>query len=167
MGRAIYGCTKCKKTFGRRYNADRHNLQMHNEMAVVYNKETDQISNKGKVNKSPSSLATNTNNKTDEEKIFKIFEKISPLIDELDVLLSTFDPANRIKMLSDVIISSLISLNPVHSIKGYLSYYRSLIGINKASAFVAASENIPLNQAKEKLKTIILVAPYSKDKYNK
>ena len=132
MGRGKYGCTMCKKTFPRRYNADRHNLQIHNEMAIVYNKENDEISNKCKVNKSSPTLTTDTNSKTDEEKIFKIFEKISPFIDELDVLLSTFDPANRIKILSDVITSSLISLNPVHSIKGYLNYYHSLIGINKS-----------------------------------
>lgn len=137
-------------------------------MAIVFNKENDEISNKCKVNKSPSpTLTADTNNKTDEEKIFKIFEKISPFIDEMDVLLSTFDPANRIKILSDVITSSLISLNPVHSIKEYLNYYHSLIGINKASAFVAASKNIPLNESKEMLKTLILTAPYFKNKFKK
>jgi hypothetical protein len=56
MGRGIYGCTMCKKTFPRRYNADRHNLQIHNEMAIVYNKDTGWRSDMTKEIKSQSSL---------------------------------------------------------------------------------------------------------------
>ncbi len=48
MGKAIYRCTNCKKTFGRKYNAERHNTDIHYEMAVIYNKENDWVSNKGK-----------------------------------------------------------------------------------------------------------------------
>jgi hypothetical protein len=43
----LYGC---KNTFGRKYNAERHNITIHNEMAVIYNKETDLVSNKRKIN---------------------------------------------------------------------------------------------------------------------
>jgi hypothetical protein len=40
-----YACTACKKTFSRKYNAERHNKIVHDEMAIVYNKETDWRSN--------------------------------------------------------------------------------------------------------------------------
>src|SRR3989337_160833 len=46
MGKAIYGCTSCRKTFSRKYNAERHNKDIHNEMAVIYNKENDWVSKK-------------------------------------------------------------------------------------------------------------------------
>lgn len=48
MGKAIYRCTNCKKTFGRKYNAERHNRDMHNELAVIYAKENGWVSNKRK-----------------------------------------------------------------------------------------------------------------------
>jgi hypothetical protein len=206
MARKIYECTNCKKTFTRRANADRHNIAIHNEMAVIYNKETVGVSNKRKINmpspsSSPSSSSTisldidnNNNNtinipkpnnfnlkdfeyrdpyskiaKTDEEKVFKIFEKISPLIDELDTLLiSTYiQNINRTQILASVIISSLTSQNPVKSIKNHINFYRSFIGIKKASGFVALSQNIPPDKAQSMLATIILTAPYSKNKFDK
>jgi len=40
-----YACTSCKKTFSRKFNAERHNKIVHDEMAIIYNKETDWISN--------------------------------------------------------------------------------------------------------------------------
>jgi hypothetical protein len=143
MARKIFECTNCKKTFSRKYNADSHNISIHNEMAVIYNKDADWISNKRKINvsssptisldtdnhnttttKIPKSNNTNLNDfeyrdpyskiaKTDEEKVYKIFEKISPLIDELDTLLiSTYiQNINRTQILASVIISSLTSQN--------------------------------------------------------
>ena len=46
----IYACTSCKKTFSRKFNAERHNKIVHEEMAMVYNKENDWKSN---IKKSP------------------------------------------------------------------------------------------------------------------
>ena len=40
MPKKIYGCTDCDKTFSRKYNAERHNETIHNQMAKIYNKET-------------------------------------------------------------------------------------------------------------------------------
>jgi hypothetical protein len=45
--------------------------------------------------------------------------------------------------------------------------HRSTKGIKKASGFVTLSQNIPLEQAQLMLKSIILAAPYSKNKFNK
>ncbi len=220
MVKNAYACTGCKRTFGRKYNAERHNISIHNEMAVIYNKETDWVSNKRKTNEnlqhdfsssppssppqSSSTLSTSfsytkstspsdTDNKkvvskpqndflndfnfennnseinknTDIEKIFKIFEKISPLIDELDTQLSTYKiPEERIKILSESIISALSSSNPVQTLKEIIKLHHTTIGIKKASGFVAITRKIPLDKARSMLATIILTAPYSKNKFD-
>jgi|tagenome__1003787_1003787.scaffolds.fasta_scaffold20704187_1 hypothetical protein len=36
----IYACISCKKTFSRKFKADRHNNIVHEEMAIIFNKET-------------------------------------------------------------------------------------------------------------------------------
>ena len=225
MVKKTYACTGCKKTFSRKYNAERHNKLKHAEMAVVYNKETDWISNKRKTNvdiqpdssssltslsssehqstapQSPTSFSYTTstsisdnhdnkntiskpyhdfrkdfkledqnaemNKNTDIDIIFKIFEKISPLMDELDTQLSTYKiPEERIKILSESIISALSSYNPVQSFKEIIKLHRSTMGIKKASGYVAFSHNISLDKAQSILATIILTAPYSKNKFD-
>jgi hypothetical protein len=40
------------------------------------------------------------------------------------------------------------------------------MGFKKASGFVALSYNIPLDNAQSMLATIILIAPYSKNKFD-
>src|SRR3954470_9098343 len=73
-----YACTSCKKTFSRKFNAERHNKIVHDEMAMVYNKETDWKSNIKKSSfkssntidhtikstSSPSTLKSDRNNDT-------------------------------------------------------------------------------------------------------
>ena len=73
MGRGIYGCTKCKKTFPRRYNAERHNKLIHDEMAIVFNKDTGWRSDTTKEIKSqsspfPSSSISSSKTPTDSTK---------------------------------------------------------------------------------------------------
>jgi hypothetical protein len=41
------------------------------------------------------------------------------------------------------------------------------MGFKKASGFVALSHNIPLNKTQLMLKSIILAAPYSRNKFDK
>ncbi|HEY6534325.1 MAG TPA: hypothetical protein VIY08_00725 [Candidatus Nitrosocosmicus sp.] len=97
-----------------------------------------------------------------------MFEKISPLIDEIDKQLSSYqDPFNKIKTLSELIILGLASSNPVKALKETRDLQRSLIGFNRASAFIAISRSIPKKDAQLLLQSIILAAPYSKNKFNK
>ncbi len=35
-----YRCTNCKRTTTRKYNAERHNKIVHNEMAILHNDKT-------------------------------------------------------------------------------------------------------------------------------
>jgi hypothetical protein len=55
-----YACTSCKKTFSRKFNAERHNKIVHEEMAMVYNKETDWKSNIKKSSLKSSTIIDHT-----------------------------------------------------------------------------------------------------------
>ena len=86
-------------------------------------------------------------------------------MDEMDSLLLTFNPANRINILSNIIITSLTSPNPVTALKDYINFYRIVIGIEKASIIVAASQGISKDAAKIILKSFINNSQYSKNKF--
>jgi len=219
MVKKVYHCTKCEKTFSRKFNAERHNELKHNSLAIIYNKETNWTSSKRRTkpsinhlkngqssNSSNRSSYANTTSTTEKEAtsnnssennkfethskiskefnfnginseikeenifetVFKIFEKISPLIDEIDKQLSSYqDPFNKMKTLSELIIFVLASSNPVKALKEARDLQRSLIGFNKASEFIAISRSISKKNAQLLLQSIILAAPYSKNKFNK
>ena len=60
MGKDAYRCTGCTKTFSRKSNAERHNRLIHNEMAIVFNKESGWRSIKNKESKSPSPTSSSS-----------------------------------------------------------------------------------------------------------
>jgi hypothetical protein len=212
MTKKIYSCTGCNKTFSRKYNAERHNETIHNQMAKIYNKETEWESNKKKTNNAyqpqqdslllqpsipPSNTTTmssnienqnNSNNilnpmakpskdfdlldslasiynKKEIEETFKILGKMLPFMDEMDSLLLTFNPKNRINILSQVIISSLTSPNPVTALKDYINFFRIVIGVEKASTIISQSQRISKEQAKIVVKSFISSVPFSKNKF--
>jgi hypothetical protein len=209
MGKAIYGCTNCRKTFSRKYNAERHNTYIHNEMAVIYNKENNWVSKKRKIGNVATStvgatpistIATenssmDNNNKTSKkeipqnsnfnfkdfarnskensgddtnvdnklDKFLKFIEKLMPLVIELDTLLTSYKkPGERIKIVSDAIIQSLIAHDPFISIKEKISFHRTEFGLLKAYGYIALSENTSPQQAEKKLKLLVWNSPYFK-----
>ncbi|HXS59975.1 MAG TPA: hypothetical protein VN703_04115, partial [Candidatus Sulfopaludibacter sp.] len=97
---------------------------------------------------------------------FKILGKMLPFMDEMDSLLLTFNPKNRIDILANVIISSLTSGNPVRALKDHINFYRIIIGIEKASTIVATSQGIPKDAPKIFLKSCINTSEYSKTNFN-
>jgi hypothetical protein len=60
MGKALYRCTNCGQTFSRKWNAERHNSQKHDEMAIVYNKESKWRSHTGKEGTATFTTTTTT-----------------------------------------------------------------------------------------------------------
>lgn len=86
----------------------------------------------------------------DLNRFFKIFEKLMPLVDELDMILrENKDNKERIKILSDTIIQSLMSPNPFKFVKETTRVHRTEVGIVKAYGYIALSENISPEQAKQ------------------
>lgn len=186
MGKAIYKCSICKKTFSRKSNAERHNIDIHNEMAVIYNKENELVSDNRTITTKNTEAVTlsrgfNINafktsylkpssvdeDATDEEKVLKVFGKMLPLVEELDKGLSDLPHAERINRVAELIILSLSSPNPFRLIKNAINFHQTIAGMKKASYFVAASKKISPAQAQEILRTSIMNAPYFKNKpYN-
>jgi hypothetical protein len=68
MPKKIYACKYCNKTFSRKYNVERHNEKIHNQMANIYDKQTGWISDNINIDDTfqaqqssfPSSLSLNT-----------------------------------------------------------------------------------------------------------
>jgi hypothetical protein len=88
------------------------------------------------------------------------------LIGEFDTLLTKYEPdPERKKILSNAMGLSLATSTPVCSFKDTIKYYRVTKDMEKVTSYVAESQNITPNQAKEMLKSIILAAPYSRDKF--
>jgi hypothetical protein len=75
-----------------------------------------------------------------------------PFMDEMDSLLSTFNPKNRIDILSQVIVSSLTSLNPKSALKDYINFFRTVIAIEKASTIKSQSQRISKDEVKNNIK---------------
>ena len=190
MGRDLYSCTGCKKTFGRRYNAERHNKQVHDEMAIVYDNKTNRVSDKRTMaSKRTSAAGSNSmdigeeanrfsinslkttysesstdKDNDDEKKISKVFEKMLPLIEELDSRLSGVPAEKRIDTVGQLIMSSLMTSNPFKAMRDAINLRNSIKGMEKASYFVAASRKISAAQAQELLRLTVLHAPYFKNK---
>ena len=85
----------------------------------------------------------------------------------MDSLLLAFNPKNRKDILSNVIVSSLTSLNPVSALKDHINFFRTLIGIEKTSTIIANSQNISKDEYKITLKACISSVPYYKNKFKK
>lgn len=211
MGKANYRCTYCHKTFSRKSNANRHNTDIHNELALIHNIENDWASNKRKTDvidpstvgpNSTQTVATgisslyNNNNKTRSEdkpqnpnsifkdlvhnnednsgadtnadikladKFLKFFEKLMPLVNELDILLKSYKKQDEIaKIISDTITLSMMSQDPFKVIKDTIIVHKAEIGFIKASGSIALSDNISPHQAKIKLKALAWNSPYFK-----
>ncbi len=85
------------------------------------------------------------------------------MIEELDALLTKYkQPAETIKILSDTVTQSLMAPNPFKFIKDTIVTHRAGFGFEKASVYVAFSENITPQQAKTKLKVLAWNSPYLK-----
>lgn len=77
------------------------------------------------------------------------------MIDELDALLTKYDPdPERKKIISNIIGLSFTTSTPVRSLKDTINYYRVTKGMEKVTSYVAESQNITQNQAKEMLKQL-------------
>lgn len=108
-----------------------------------------------------SGTDANVDNKA--EKFFKFFEKLMPLVNELDILLKSYKKQDEIaKIISETITQSIISSNSFKFVKDTIVVHKAELGFIKASGYIALSDNISLHQAKIKLKALAWNSPYFK-----
>jgi hypothetical protein len=159
-------------------------------MAIVYDNKTNGLSDKGTMASKMASIAVPNSmgigeeanrftinplktthsessidkDNNDEEKISKVFGKMLPLIEELESLLSDTPTAERTGIVGQIIMTSLMTSNPVKAMRDAINFHNSIKGTKKASHLVAAWKNIPPVQAQELLRSTIMNAPYFKRK---
>jgi hypothetical protein len=113
MAKESYKCSDCGTSFNRKWNAERLNVQKHNEMAVIYNKENNWTYGKRSASvhtaisqtyATPPSVSMRKlipiaegDEQMDMDKFLKFIEKLMPLVDELDMLLSRYKSYRRNK----------------------------------------------------------------------
>lgn len=165
----------CKRKFRRKWNAFRHNLTVHSDLAKIAlcptNSSTLSLSaNRSKdVKKGYSNkfhkfkqwqskydsqadddyldyLLFGKDNNTDT-KIMKIIgQMIKPYLD-LQALLDHADPQTKARVLSTSFISSILSYNPVKSLSEISDKYRSNMGLDLIAKHMSEAQNMPIHQA--------------------
>ncbi len=167
----LYVCTNCKEKFSRKWNANRHNKVVHSEMAIIFNTKTGSLLNyKGKdqrynnsgnvqqkasfnksfknLDNSFSPVHKNELESEEEIKITSVFGKLKLPFEELEKLISDQPENIKIKLLSDLVTSSLMSPNPVKSLQGHVDFYQSVLGKQKIIKYVSRGNHFTPSQSK-------------------
>lgn len=161
-----YGCNKCKKRFSRKWHALRHNESIHHGLAIIFNHQLGPIfknhSNSDTLSsQDPFRLETEA-----EQKVLDVFGKIIDSFEELEKLVSHWPELQRIKFLSDIVITALMSPNPVKLLHDAIDFNRSLYGKAKIVNYVARSSIVNPIQADVYLTELIKSSPYYKKYIN-
>ncbi len=187
MKEKSYSCNNCKEKFGRKWNADRHNKVVHNDMAMVFNNKSGSISkHKGTAQsynnstnvqqehpfyKSFKDIDINLHPVTKHEmsieeefKIISIFGKLKQPFEELEKLLSDKPENTKITFLSDIVTSALMSPNPVTCLQEAVDFYHSLAGKQKIMWYVSKRNNFLPAQTDAYLSGLIKNGRYYKNK---
>jgi hypothetical protein len=187
MKEKSYSCNTCKERFGRRWNADRHNSTVHSDMAIIFNNKTGSISKHKETTqrydnprniyqKSPSykRFKEMKNNFSpfrkddlemeEELKIISIFGKLKQPFEDLEKLLSDNPENIKIKLLSDMVIYSLTSSNPVKSLQEEIELCQSLSSRQKIIECVSKGNSLTPGQTYAYLNGLIKNGRYYKRK---
>ncbi|TVP41184.1 hypothetical protein [Candidatus Nitrosocosmicus arcticus] len=175
MESKLYYCSMCKRKFRRKWNAFRHNLTVHSDLAKIAlyptNSSTLSLSpNRSKdVNKVYGInfhkfkhweskygsqddddildyLLIGQDNNTDT-KIMKIIGQMIKLYLDLQSSLDHADPETKARVLSTSFISSLLSYNPVKLLSEISDKYRSNMGLDLIAKHVSEAQNMPIHHA--------------------
>ncbi len=141
-----YRCNRCKKNFSRKWNALRHNEQIHYGLATIFNKKTGGLFINS--NGSNNGAGESYENEDDEQIITDIFGRLIQPFEELEKTLSgDVQQIELTNYLSDTIIGALSSSDPVKSIQDTLNFNHSIKGKEKMVSYVAREMNISPHQA--------------------
>ena len=73
-------------------------------------------------------------------KKFKVFGKMLPLIEELESRLSDTPTAERTGIVGQIIMTSLMTSNPIKAMRDAINFHNSIKGTKKASYLVGGME---------------------------
>jgi hypothetical protein len=157
-----------QKNFSRKWNALRHNDQMHYGLAIIFNKKTGaKFTNS---NGSNNGADESYEHEDEEQIITDIFGRLIQPFEELEKALGAYIPQIELaNYLSKIIIEALSSSDPVKSIQETLNFKHSVKGKEKMVSYVSRGMNIPPYQAEIYLAELIKDSRYYKNytKYSK
>ena len=163
-----YSCNSCKKNFSRKWNALRHNEQIHHGLAIIFNVKTGTLF---KNSNDPNNVACESYELDREEPIIlDVFGRLIQSFEEIERALSgDIQQIERTKYLSNVIIGALSSSDPVQSIQNILNFSHSIKGKAKMISYVSEGMNIQPHQADILLTKLIKSSKYYENytKYSK
>lgn len=158
-----YVCNQCNKKFNRKWNALRHNRQIHHELAIIHNDTN------GFVYKNSKQLNSTTNpdllyeHGIEEQSIIDIFGKLILPFSELEKEFDGNNESDKVKYLSMLVVGALNSPDPVKMLQDTLHFSRSVKGKIKIVSYVAEAMNLNVIQAEQFLNDIIKRSKYFKN----
>lgn len=177
MQNSFYRCGECNQSFSRKWNADRHNELVHDNLTFIHNRnfkskpglQTKSINHnyKNKFKRFQSTRYKTKDGVTDELfseysdiepgflKTIRIFGQLVSPFEELEKLLEDKDEQLKADILHKVFVSCLNSYKPVKSMNEVLLFYRSIKGIKKIAQYTSKSLNMPVDQAEFVLKELV------------
>ena len=171
-----YLCMRCKSKFSRKWNAFRHNLTVHSNLAEIVS-YSDILNNTSLRTNHPQESKNFSKNKfqkinnlqskyesqedddyidllIDDEnnidsKIMKIIGQMLKPYRELESSLNGMDTQTKAIILSNSFTSSLLSYNPAKSLSEIADLYRSTMGLREIAQHCSVARNIPIHEAAE------------------
>ncbi len=188
MNNSPYVCSLCKRRFGRRYNAQRHNFTHFNQGEIhdrfdnliinlplpqskisvlrengmkgviqVGVKESNKNHNHDQIIDFPSiKNAINRGAKSEDDVYDETMEKLVPMMNELDGVLSNFPQKERGWIRDMVIVLSVSSFDPISNLKEILSFIKNNKLSNEIRDCISSFCNIPPSMASVVLRNSIL-----------
>ena len=173
----FYRCKECNQSFSRKWNADRHNELVHDNLSFIKNRKTKpkpglqtKSINHDYKNKFKRFQPTNYKIKdgisdelfsgySDIEhgdlKAMRIFGQLLSPFEELEKLLEDKEEKLRADILHKIFVSCLDSYKPVKSMNEVVLFYRSIKGIKKIAQYTSKSLNMSVGQAEFVLKELV------------
>ena len=184
----LYDCNKCNKSFSRKWNAERHNERMHDDLSAIRHRKTKSAFEPKLKTKNPyhknkpilfqsfdsefkdndlgKSFSSYVNFGPDKQKIMKIFGQLAQPFEELEKLMDDYDEKSKNHTLCEIFISCLKSPRPVKSMKETVEMHRSIKYRKKIEKHVSMAYNMSDDEVKLFLETIIRNSTYFKKNIN-
>jgi hypothetical protein len=185
---SLYVCSKCDKNFSRKWNAERHNELMHDDLSPIRYRKTKssfepKLKTKGSNHKNKPVLFQSIDSAfkdidigksfssyedfgPDKQKIIKIFGQLAQPFEELEKLMDISDKKSKNNTLCRIFISCLKSSRPVKSMNETVEMHRSMKFRKEIEKQVAMAYKKSADEVTLFLESIIRNSTYFKRNIN-